>query len=82
MVAKQVRLAIAEFSRNPVLRLPIHCAQVPLLRGDTWGNNPLWPVFDWAARNEGSVRERLRRLAAERCCRPDHFRIASEVIQM
>ncbi len=64
MAAKRMRLALEEFPRDPVLRLPIDFTQTPLLRGDTWGNDLLWPAFDWAARGEGPVRQRLRRLAA------------------
>ena len=64
MAHKRKRLVLEEFPKDPVLRHGLGWDRLPLVRGENWASNLHWAVFGCAAKSDGPVRQRLRRIAA------------------
>ena len=82
MAEKRKRLALEVFPKHPVLRHGSTWDRLPLVRGENWGSTTHWSVFNWAARSDGPVRQRLRQLAATAGSRlRDHARLMLVMIE-
>ena len=64
MAEKRIGLA-AEFEKDPVLTLPLGLDRFPQLSGRDWGGSGIWRAFDWVAKGDGPVRQRVAQLAAD-----------------
>jgi hypothetical protein len=62
-IEKRRRLALEEFSADPVLRHPIPFTNNAKLQSDTWTGGGLWQVYDVASAGDLAVRERLVEIA-------------------